>query len=158
MVLRHYVLVPSPDHLCQDVPVHVIQLVEVQAGGAGLVLAESGKQPFGNWPFRNPVQHQVRFSWRKSDGGSIAFAAGPVLVVVAAEPDDRGTPHDRFLTRGFTHHVQQLQAVRMAGGVLDGGQEFFNGHNRGLGLVLCHDRSFADVGHGRQHPGDSLPG
>lgn len=62
-------VVTAPDHRHQNLPVNICQPVDVQAGGAGLVLAEGFKLRPGIGPVRQPVQGEVGLPRGEPDGG-----------------------------------------------------------------------------------------
>ena len=151
MDFRHGVLVAAADQFGQYVPVHVAQRVDVEAGRAGLVLAQFGEQPIGVGPLGEPVKNQVCFPRRKADRRRVPFPATGVLVVIAAKTHNRRPVHVRFLPGNFLHQCQQLISIGTTGGMLYRRQEFLHGDVSGLGLVFCHVRSFPDAGRAHQN-------
>ncbi|MET3174478.1 UNVERIFIED_ORG: hypothetical protein ABIB52_002329 [Arthrobacter sp. UYCu721] len=62
MQLCYDVAVARAYHLGQDFAVHVVELVDVEAGHSGLVLAELREQMARVGPVRQPLQCEVRLA------------------------------------------------------------------------------------------------
>jgi len=138
--------VSQSDQLRQHALIDVLELVDVQAPGAELVLAQPAEQIGGFRPVCEAVEREAGFPGGEPDRWSVALPAARVLVVVPAEPHNCGTPHLRRLTRDPGHQREQAEPVPAPDRMLDGGEELRHGRAGCLGLVFSHEGSLADAG------------
>ena len=82
------------DQFLESREVSILELVEVEAGLAGLVLAEFGHQVLVTRETRHDVDYQRLFAGRQAGEHPVALAARGVDVVVSAETDDAGAPEN----------------------------------------------------------------
>lgn len=158
--------VAVPDQIGEHRLVDVVELVDIEAPGTGLVLPQLRQQPGRLRSVGQPVEGQAGFPWREADGGRIALSPARVLVGVSAEADNRRAPHLRRLPGDLFHQCPQPQPVPVPDGMFDGGEEVPDRRAgcRGLvfgfdpGLVHSHAGSVADRGGlvSRTGAGDSL--
>lgn len=99
-------------HQCfEDIEVDVGQALDVQTGLGGLVLAELGKQGFLPVEAGDDVDGELGLPDCEAAKRCVAFVAGRLFVVVAAEPDDAGPPHRGFFIGDSPHQGDQAMCV-----------------------------------------------
>ncbi len=132
------------DDLPQHAAIHVVELVDVEAALAGLVLAELAHE-LRVFERRPDVQHEAAGARREAHEADVALAAALVFVVHGAEADDRRAPHLRRLARHGLHHRDELVAVAAFDVALDLVDEGDRVDGSRSGLVLCSHRGGLQV-------------
>src|SRR6187549_298573 len=106
------------DEFAKHASVNVVELLDIEATHAALVLAELSHQRLvrQGGPEIDDERGRAR---REAREARLAFVAARVAVVIAAESDDRRAPHLRRFPGDLAHHREQLVAVLALDLVLD---------------------------------------
>src|SRR5690349_18212773 len=134
------------DELAQHAAVDIVELLYIEAAHAALVLAESCNEllVLQGGPEINDERGCAR---REACDTDFAFVPARVAIMVAAEPDDGGSPHLRRLTGDVLHQRDELMTVLALALICDFVDELQRIDLGGLRLrfVFRHQRGSASL-------------
>src|SRR5512139_1025964 len=99
------------DQFLQNVPVHICQLLNIQANFAGCIFTKLLEQ----WVVRvvayPDIERDVLFAGGEGDMRHIAFPPTFVLVMIGAKADNGKSPHFWLFLRHLLHDLDDLKAI-----------------------------------------------
>src|SRR5450755_4438296 len=126
------------DQVLQYLLIHIGEFLDVEATLPSFDLAQVSEKRFRIARSPQSIENGCGLARRKSDQHHVPFTPTFVPVMIAAEADDRGTPHPRLFARRVFHQLDEDPRVRMPDLIRQAIDEGSDAHFIGGGLVGGH--------------------
>src|SRR6187455_1323599 len=124
--------------LLEHLHIDIFELLDVEAALAVRVLAQPGHPLLVRENIRHEIDDDGIFARRKAGDAHVSLMPAVVLVVILAETDDAGSPHDRFFPGHPGHHLHHGFAILATRVIFDGREVAGHADFGWLGLELSH--------------------